>query len=300
MCDIIFTEWLQCLDQNWCHYWPGGSRSSAEQQEEFHYKQVSESWFTAAASCCRMFWWFHRFLPADCCVPPTDDRPLRQVGRGADTGLMAAQPLRAAGAEKAEGCRFNPRTTESGFLALWKKIWSSATGDDCACGADPTRIQPPPIPPSNSGSPGRPILHGALRRSDTKQLPSKKVPRFLPLLSLPQGKKRGGEELRVNFFPSEAKNNYQSWTFSQAFFEKLWALLQLSCRFMLPLPQNGQFLSKDLIIHITKRFPVVNTLFNSSISPCWNRSDLRLSGLNPLTLVKHLCLLVFFVHQLNW
>lgn len=215
--DLIFTEWLQCLAQNWCHYWPGGSRSSAEQQQEFHYKQVSESWFTAAASCCRMLRWFHRFLPADCCVPRRWQVPTTG-GRGADTGLTAAQPLRAPELRKQRVVGSIPGRQSPDFSPFERRFEAAQPEMTVPVGQTPPASNPPLIPPCNSGSPGRPILHGALRRSDTKQLPSKKVPRFLPLLSLPQGKKRGEKkELRVNFFPSEAKNNYQSWTFSQAF-----------------------------------------------------------------------------------
>lgn len=63
-------------------------------------------------------------------------------GRAADTGLKAAQSLRVLGLREQRVVGSIPGW-QSEILALWKKIWSSATGDDCACGADPTRIQPP-------------------------------------------------------------------------------------------------------------------------------------------------------------
>lgn len=93
----------------------------------------------------------------------------------------------------------------SGFLTLLKRRSFEADNSaaqlemNIALGQTPPSVQPPPLNPlPKSGSAGRPILHGVtVGRSDTMQLPSKMVPRFLPLLSLPQGIKK--KELRVNF-----------------------------------------------------------------------------------------------------
>lgn len=95
---------------------------------------------------------------------------------------------------------------QSGFLTLLKRRSFEADNSaaqlemNIALGQTPPSVQPPPLNPlSKSGSAGRPILHGVtVGRSDMMQLPSKMVPRFLPLLSLPRGIKK--KELRVHFF----------------------------------------------------------------------------------------------------
>lgn len=61
----------------------------------------------------------------------------------------------------------------------------------CLQGRPHPQSNPHLIPLSNSESSGRPIFHGAtVGRSEAELLPSKQLPRFFPLLSTPQGKKK--------------------------------------------------------------------------------------------------------------
>lgn len=86
----------------------------------------------------------------------------------------------------------------------------------CPRGRPHPQSNPHFIPVSNSGSSGRPIFHGAtVGRSEAELLPSKKVPRFFPLLFSPsrvKGKKKKytfGVNMTFAFLLSKLKIHLQ-------------------------------------------------------------------------------------------